>query len=113
MWSTCFRVCAWGCRGFAVMKNNRLPCILTLHCPRNADILWSSAREWTRPDRGITQMNKIAAKVSKLSTEMLKDMAAKLNDDFRDGADLVQSAVLDALMARLPEAEFVAFCDSL
>jgi DNA-directed RNA polymerase specialized sigma24 family protein len=59
------------------------------------------------------KMEKITAKITGLTTEMLKDMAARLTDDFRDGADLVQSAVLDALMSRLPEAEFVAFCEAL
>lgn len=58
-------------------------------------------------------MEKITARIAKLSTEMLKDMIRKLNNDFRDGADLVQSAALDALMSRIPEAEFVAFCDAL
>lgn len=58
-------------------------------------------------------MEKITARIAKLSTEMLKDMIRKLNNDFRDGADLVQSAALDALMSRIPEAEFVAFCGAL
>lgn len=58
-------------------------------------------------------MDKLTAKISTLTTEMLKDMAIRLNSDFRDGADLVQSAVMDALMARMPEAEFVQFCDAL
>ena len=55
----------------------------------------------------------IQTKVAKLSTEMLRDMAVKLNSDFRDGADLVQSVVMNELMSRLPEAEFVALCEAL
>jgi hypothetical protein len=58
-------------------------------------------------------MDKISAKVSKLSVAMLKDMAVKLFDDTREGSDLVMTAVLNQLEARLPEAEFVAFCDAI
>lgn len=64
-------------------------------------------------ERERRNMENIAAKVASLSIATLKDMAARLNTDFRDGADLVQSAVLAELMARLPEAEFVSFCDAL
>ena len=58
-------------------------------------------------------MEKLTAKISKFSTEMLKDMATKLQADFRDGADEVLSAVLGVLMTRLPDDEFVAFCEAL
>ena len=58
-------------------------------------------------------MNKLTSRIQTLSTEMLKDIAQKLNGDFRDGADEAQSAVLDELMARLPETDFVAFCEAM
>lgn len=58
-------------------------------------------------------MEAITAKIANLGTATLKDMAAKLVNDFRDGSDLVLSAVLDRLMVVLPEAEFVAFCEAL
>jgi hypothetical protein len=58
-------------------------------------------------------MEKLVGKVEKQTTASLKDMAAQLVNDMRDGTDLVFSVVLDALMARLPEAEFVAFCEKL
>ncbi len=53
------------------------------------------------------------AKIAKLSTEALKDMVLKLHADMRDGAEIALSAVLDALMNRLPEDDFVAFCDQV
>jgi hypothetical protein len=78
------------------------------HLLRLPELLISSFHQ----QRG-TDMDKINAKVSKLSTEALKDMAAKLYVDNRDEAQIVFSAVLDALMGRLPEADFVAFCASV
>lgn len=56
---------------------------------------------------------KINTKVDALSTPTLKDMAGKLMASDRDGSEIVLSAVLDALMGRLPEAEFVTFCEGL
>jgi hypothetical protein len=56
---------------------------------------------------------KMTRKIAAQSTDALKDMASKLYADMREGADIVFSAVLDALMARLPEEEFVAFCDAM
>lgn len=61
----------------------------------------------------MTAQQQIEAKIAKLSTEALKDMAIKLYADVRDGAEIVLSAVLDALMARMPEDEFVTFCDQV
>jgi len=58
-------------------------------------------------------MEAINAKVATLSLNTLKDMAIKLNSDFREGSDEVMSAVLNRLMAIMPEAKFVAFCDSM
>jgi hypothetical protein len=55
-------------------------------------------------------MNAIVSKVSAQKTETLMEMATALFNDMRDGADIVLSAVLDVLMARLPEDQFVAFC---
>src|SRR4051812_38151031 len=39
-----------------VIENNHRACISLLTCPRYADILHLSAREWSQPDRGMTQM---------------------------------------------------------
>lgn len=61
----------------------------------------------------MTAQQKLTAKVSGLKVAMLKDMAKKLITDTRAEADIVLSATLDALMAKLPEDEFVAFCEEL
>lgn len=56
---------------------------------------------------------KLTAKIAGLSVATLQDMAAKLIVDQREGTEIVLSAVMDALMARMPEAKFVAFCEAL
>jgi hypothetical protein len=65
---------------------------------------------------GVTQMTaqeKFAAKIQSQSVSSLKEMAKKLFADTREGADMVFSAVLDALMNRIPEDEFIAFCEEM
>ncbi len=61
----------------------------------------------------MTAQQKFTAKVSGLSVSMLKEIAIKMMADTRAEADMVLSAALDALMAKLPEAEFVAFCEEM
>lgn len=58
-------------------------------------------------------MDKINAKVSALPVKTLKEMAVKLFNDTREGSEIVLSAVLTALEAKIPEADFVAFCDAI
>lgn len=58
-------------------------------------------------------MEAINARIANLSVPTLKDMAIKLNSDFRDGADEVMSAVLNRLMVVMPESQFVAFCEGM
>ena len=58
-------------------------------------------------------MNKLAEKIEHLDADTLKEMAVKLNDDFRDGADEVMGAVLSRLETLMPVADFVAFCEEL
>ncbi len=58
-------------------------------------------------------MDKIITKIASQKTEALMEMAVMLYSDMRDEADIVLNAVLDALMARLPEAEFVDFCSKM
>lgn len=60
----------------------------------------------------MTNAEKIEARVSSMSVEALKAMARQLFTDTRDGAEIVFSAVLAALDAKMPEAEFVAFCEA-
>ena len=58
-------------------------------------------------------MDKINAKVSALPLKTLKEMAVALFNDSREGSEIVLSAVLSALEAKMPETEFVAFCDAI
>lgn len=52
-------------------------------------------------------------KFSSLSTKELIKAAIQLNDDFSDAATQMFSAVLDILMERMPEQDFIKFCDEL
>jgi len=61
----------------------------------------------------MTAQQKFTAKVSSLNVPMLKEIALKMMAEPRAEADMVLSAALDALMAKLPEAEFVAFCEEM
>jgi hypothetical protein len=64
-------------------------------------------------ETGVNEMDKLAGKTEALSVEMLKEMISELVNDFRDGADLVLSACMAALSAKLPEDEYVAFLDGV
>ena len=55
----------------------------------------------------------IEARTNSLSVAKLQEMAALLVSDFQDGADMVFGLVLQALEAKMPEAEFVAFVEGL
>lgn len=58
-------------------------------------------------------MEKIITKLEALSVPSLKDMATKLMVDTRPEADVVMSALLDVLMLKTSEADFVSFCEML
>jgi hypothetical protein len=58
-------------------------------------------------------MEKIIAKISPLSVKALKELAVKLNGDLSTEASIVLDAIMDTLMNRMPEDEFVSFCDTL
>jgi hypothetical protein len=51
--------------------------------------------------------------LSKTSTNLLKEMISKLMYNYEDGAGLVFNLALSELETRLPESEYVLFCDSL
>ena len=51
--------------------------------------------------------------VAGYTVEQLCDMAARLSADFRPEAGTVLDAVLEALMAKMPEADFIRFCAKL
>jgi len=53
------------------------------------------------------------AKMETLSTNDLIVEVKKLANDFSNAASVVMDVALDILMERLPESEFVNFCDSL
>jgi len=52
-------------------------------------------------------------KFSKLSTEELIKSANRLKNDFSDAASCMFDAVLDILMKRMPDQDFIKFCDNL
>ena len=52
-------------------------------------------------------------KMQTLTTNDLIIEVKKLVNDFSDAASLVMGVALDILMERMPENEFVKFCDSL
>ena len=52
-------------------------------------------------------------KFSKLSTEELIKSAKQLNNDFSDAANYMFDVVLDILMERMPEQDFIKFCNEL
>ena len=58
-------------------------------------------------------MNALTAKTAALSTAQLRDVIANLWSDFREEAATVFDAALVELERRLPEGEFVAFCETL
>ena len=69
--------------------------------------------DWAkRGQRG--RMNKtLMDAVAGYTVDQLCEMAARLSADFRPEAGTVLDAVLATLMAKMPEADFVRFCDKL
>jgi hypothetical protein len=60
------------------------------------------------------QLQTIATeKMQTLTTNDLIIEVKKLVIDFSDAASLVMGVALDILMERMPENEFIKFCDSL
>ena len=61
-----------------------------------------------------SEFNKIATeRLNSLSTNDLIIELKKLMNDFTSAANMVQGIVLDILMERLPESEFIELCNSL
>lgn len=58
-------------------------------------------------------MEQIIAKVQPLKTATLKEMAVNLGADLSTEATMVLDAVTRVLMQRMPEDEFIKFCDTL
>lgn len=61
----------------------------------------------------MTAQAQIQARVSGQSVAKLQEMATLLADDFREGSDYVMAAVLRALEGAMPEAAFLAFCETI
>ena len=57
--------------------------------------------------------NAINARLENLSISELGEMAARLVNDYRDGAEIVLSAVMNTLESKMPEADFIRFCEKL
>ena len=57
--------------------------------------------------------NLTASKLQSVKTEELIATVKRMNNDFREGVDLVIDVIMDILMVRLPENEFVELCNSL
>jgi len=55
----------------------------------------------------------IKSKLARTSTNLLKKMASDLMINFEDGAGVVFNMVLSELENRMPEPEYISFCDSL
>jgi hypothetical protein len=61
-----------------------------------------------------SEFTKIATlRLNALPTNDLIVELRKLMNDFTSAANMVQDIVLDILMERLPEAEFIELCNSL
>ncbi len=58
-------------------------------------------------------MKALLNKLTNVSTETLKEMAVKLNNNFSDGADLVFDAVINTLETRVSEDEFLGLMETL
>ena len=60
------------------------------------------------------EFEKIAsAKLDALNVDQLKHEALGLKNDMSEAATCVLSVILKKLENKMPEADFVAFCDSL
>lgn len=57
--------------------------------------------------------NLTASKLQSVKTEELIATVKRMNNDFIEGIDLVIDVIMDILMVRLPENEFVELCNNL
>lgn len=61
----------------------------------------------------MTAKEKMRSLIKEQTTDQLKEMAQQLKDNFEEGAGVSFVFVLDELEIRLPEKEYVEFCDTL
>ena len=61
----------------------------------------------------MTNREILEARVAGFETGMLKSIAVKAMSDPREECDIILDMVMDELFNRLPEADYIAFSDSL
>ena len=57
--------------------------------------------------------NELTAKLAKLTVEEVGEIVARMFNDSRAEAGVVLDAALEVLETKMPEADFVRFCDKL
>lgn len=57
--------------------------------------------------------NALTEKLSKLNTDQVAEIAARLSKDYSDEAGIVLEAAMQVLESRMPEADYVRFCEKL
>lgn len=62
-----------------------------------------------------TQQIKQIAKVKfeGINTQELIDTVVKYNNDFNAGVEIAIEVIMDILMERMPENEYIQFCESI
>lgn len=61
----------------------------------------------------MTAKEKLIKAIANKSTEILKQSAILLMDNFEEGAGVAFNFILDELEKRMTESEYINFCDSL
>lgn len=56
---------------------------------------------------------KMVSTAQSLSAQELKDQAVKLMNDSTEGAGIMFNVVLTALESKMPESEYVEFCNAM
>lgn len=57
--------------------------------------------------------NALTEKLSKLNTDQVAEIAARLSKDYSNEAGIVLEAAMQVLQSRMPEVDFVRFCEKL
>lgn len=57
--------------------------------------------------------NALTEKLSGLSTDQVAEIAARLSKDYSNEAGIALEAAMQVLESRMPEADFVRFCEKL
>lgn len=73
----------------------------------------NNPNEESKMEATITRKPGLLTKFDEMTVAEIKAVIRELWNDFRDGADTVIESGLSALESRLPEAEFVRFCELL